>query len=509
VKLQSIHLNHPEVDVSIELQNVNATSPVTSGHRWHIHANRARVSSCATAKGHYDPTNKEIDLDGDGQVSAAEYTCNSTDPGSCYSGDLSGKHGQVATDGVPVGGSDTGLSLAELIDRRSVVVHAANGGAPRLMCGNIRAGAWNDSIPALLPVDSVATWHTDGSLQITQCPIGSDPALGSMCDNQTRARDRRVLLDISPQYAASRHAFSHVTNRSTLRNGTNLPRNSSRRLQSQGLQSQDCVQEWSGWRGGCGCSGQGTQTRRFETRQQPSGSGAACVPAPPPQTRQCNQLPDTSGYGCSGSWAGWSRCTTADHAANPCSQSRDWRVRQPGGCVPGAACPTTPTPGQTVPPNGAANREWRSCGCCGEWREGPCRCTTNSNGDVIGRRNRTYRVLHGGPYSAANPGNCEAAHGTTEQQSCDVGNECCVNKLVPQFHTADYRRPPCPVDCVGSWGCWSKCSAGCGGGVQVRRFTQTQAAKYGGAECVAPDDAVQVRYCIGWPWAVVLCTATH
>merc|ERR1719502_1333743 len=43
---------------------------------------------------------------------------------------------------------------------------------------------------------------------------------------------------------------------------------------------------------------------------------------------------------------------------------------------------------------------------------------------------------------------------------------------------------PCPVDCEKSeLSEWSKCSAECGGGVQQRLKTVTQAMKYGGKQC--------------------------
>eukprot|EP01050_Picozoa_sp_SAG11_P026075 SAG11_NODE_6111_length_1386_cov_5.858586_1_plen_372_part_01 len=101
----------------------------TAGHGWHIHADSLPDSSdCQTAGGHYDPTNVEGD----------DYNCNSIAPESCYRGDLAGKFGG-ATIGARASFTDLTLTLAELTSR-SFVLHAADGGAPRVGCGAIVAG---------------------------------------------------------------------------------------------------------------------------------------------------------------------------------------------------------------------------------------------------------------------------------------------------------------------------------------------------------------------------------
>jgi hypothetical protein len=54
----------------------------------------------------------------------------------------------------------------------------------------------------------------------------------------------------------------------------------------------------------------------------------------------------------------------------------------------------------------------------------------------------------------------------------------------------------CPVNCVGSWGAWaSSCTATCGGSNIPRTFTITTAASNGGAACSSTNGAAETKTC--------------
>jgi hypothetical protein len=118
----------------------------TAGHKWHVHASDAiDQDDCTTAGGHYDPTHKETDTDGN---KIDGYFCTiPTGPAaerdrlraSCYKGDLSGRHGPVSIDGKSWVFTDPTLTVAELAGR-SIVIHAADAGAPRVACAKIEDG---------------------------------------------------------------------------------------------------------------------------------------------------------------------------------------------------------------------------------------------------------------------------------------------------------------------------------------------------------------------------------
>ena len=70
------------------------------------------------------------------------YSCDDGEPHACYKGDMSGKHGplEAGVSGAAVTFTDLSFSVAEVLGH-SVVVHAADGGAPRIACATILAGA--------------------------------------------------------------------------------------------------------------------------------------------------------------------------------------------------------------------------------------------------------------------------------------------------------------------------------------------------------------------------------
>jgi Ca2+-binding EF-hand superfamily protein len=101
---------------------------VSSGHKWHVHKYPVRdehlvvikrgTVDCSMAGGHYDPEENEA-------------------RGLPWRGDLSARHGHLTLNDVQEQHVDTVLRLEEL-ENRSIVVHVADGGAARAMCGTIR-----------------------------------------------------------------------------------------------------------------------------------------------------------------------------------------------------------------------------------------------------------------------------------------------------------------------------------------------------------------------------------
>ena len=106
--------------------------------------------------------------------------------------------------------------------------------------------------------------------------------------------------------------------------------------------------------------------------------------------------------------------------------------------------------------------------CVGSWSAwGPC-----SVGCGGGKQSRKYTVTT----EPANDGAlCPNNNGDIEYQNCNTN--------------------PCPVNCVGSWSEWSKCSVGCGGGNQSRTYTVTTEAANGGIPCPNKNGDVYTQEC--------------
>ena len=108
--------------VRIDLDNAEKSS----AHKMHIHTHPV-TGACATAKGHYDPTLKEV----------TPYTPTPGDLSSYYVGDISGKFGAISM-GTPTEHTDTTIGdISKMILGRSIVIHAKDGGAPRIACASI------------------------------------------------------------------------------------------------------------------------------------------------------------------------------------------------------------------------------------------------------------------------------------------------------------------------------------------------------------------------------------
>eukprot|EP00117_Sycon_ciliatum_P016138 scpid49237/ scgid5830/ len=113
------------------------SSATTSGHNFHVHVERVlpyNNSLCGVTGGHYNPLNVNLS-------SATGYStaCGPRSQLRCEVGDLSGKIGQLTIDGTarmyPI--AQLPLEGPNSVFGRSIVIHAANGGAPRIACANI------------------------------------------------------------------------------------------------------------------------------------------------------------------------------------------------------------------------------------------------------------------------------------------------------------------------------------------------------------------------------------
>ena len=156
--------SNPDSDVSIflDLSYGVPSTQATQGHNWHVHmypigsATDDNLSRCGTTGGHWNPFNANV-TDG----TYATY-CRPESQFACEIGDLSSKNRRLDL-GPEVGVlaaksffTDSTLLLSGTTSSigRSLVIHAENGGGPRIACANLTL--------LRLPAASTGSWLGGG-----------------------------------------------------------------------------------------------------------------------------------------------------------------------------------------------------------------------------------------------------------------------------------------------------------------------------------------------------------
>lgn len=202
---------------------------------------------------------------------------------------------------------------------------------------------------------------------------------------------------------------------------------------------------------------------------------------------------------CEGSWQEWGECS------KPCGrgeQSRTYTVTVKA--AGGTECPASPETKE-------CNDQPCAINCAGSW--GTWEDCSNPCGG--GSQTRSYVVTtvedHGGEACPAPeskkcnehscPVDCAGSLGSWSECSakCGGGTQSRPFEMrTPPAHGGDpcpasesrsCNENECPVDCDGSWGAWDTCSEQCGGGTQSRSFTVKEDSAHGGQACPSSPES--------------------
>jgi len=157
--------------IQINTELCSGSSPSqTAGHKWHIHLESpVNGSDCSTAGGHLDP---------EGAESAEPYACSPETVEPCYLGDLSGMLGTLAIPSRRTFATLGRLPPSNELLGRSVVIHAAAGGAARLACADIT------SMDEAAQTVQCSTTATIGPLTKCSGPRINSPVSSKACPDE-------------------------------------------------------------------------------------------------------------------------------------------------------------------------------------------------------------------------------------------------------------------------------------------------------------------------------------
>ncbi|XP_063684803.1 SCO-spondin-like [Bolinopsis microptera] len=234
-------------------------------------------------------------------------------------------------------------------------------------------------------------------------------------------------------------------------------------VQTQSCNSDPCAvnggwSEYGAWsKCSAECGGKGTQIRSKECNNPaPANGGAACV-GDDVQTQSCNSDPCAVNGGWS-EYGAWSKCSAV--CGGKGTQIRSKECNNPAPANGGAACVGDDVQTQSCNSDPCAvNGGWSEYGA---WSK----CSAECNG---GTQIRSKECNNPAPAN----GGAACVGDDSQTQSCN-SDPCAVN---------------------GGWseyGAWSKCSAECGGGTQIRsKECNNPAPANGGAACVGDDSQTQ------------------
>jgi len=280
--------------------------------------------------------------------------------------------------------------------------------------------------------------------------------------------------------------------------------------------------KWSKWSKCSAKCGGGLRSRhRTCSAPAPQFGGAACV-GPTVETQPCNSGPCVVNGGYS-DYGPWSNCSSV------CGGGKQTRTRtcsKPEPSFGGADCsllgPATEQRvcnEQACPVDGGLSKwsKWSKCSAkCGGGVSQRTRSCTNpapafggKNCDGLGETMETKMCnnfeckVDGGYGSWGKWSKCTAACGSGIRirfRKCDSpkpawgGKPCSGSK---GREIAPCNTQACPTDGgYSKWGAWGKCSASCGGGVQVKERTCTNPAPAGGGmDCDGLGPSIQRRPC--------------